>query len=75
MRICSHCGKDMNEGYVIAGGIEYYCSDTCLHEHYTPEEWEDMYDDDGENYWTEWENEENEANSLTLENLFDIIEV
>jgi len=75
MRICSHCGKAMSEGYVIAGGIEYYCSDACLHEHYTPEEWEDMYDDDGENYWTEWENEENDANSLTLENLFDIIEV
>ena len=54
-RKCSHCGKEMKEGYVIAGGLEYYCSDECLHKHYTKEEWEEMYDDDGDNYWTEWE--------------------
>lgn len=55
IRKCSHCGKEMKEGYVIAGGLEYYCSDECLHKHYTKEEWQEMYDDDGDNYWTEWE--------------------
>lgn len=53
-RICSHCGEFMNKGYCIEQGAEYYCSDPCLHEHYTPEEWEKMYTDEGDNYYTEW---------------------
>lgn len=65
-RMCDKCGKGMNEGYVVNGGEEYYCNDECLHQIYTPEEWEDMsndeffvqcgLDDDG-NYWTEWDDE------------------
>lgn len=62
-RICDKCGNGMNEGYVINGGEEYYCTPKCLHEVYTPKEWQDMYeaDDNGnmDNYWTEWENESN----------------
>lgn len=54
-RICSHCGKPMREGYVIENGLEYYCSDECLHKHYTAEEWNEMYSDDGDSYWTEWD--------------------
>jgi len=55
MRICSECNKGMREGYVIDGGAEYYCTDECLHKHYTEEEWEDMYDDgNSDSYWTEW---------------------
>ena len=54
-RECSECGKEMNEGYCIDNGLEYYCSDECLHKHYTEEEYEEMYDDgNGDSYWTEW---------------------
>ena len=54
-RFCDVCGKEMHEGFVIDGGCEYYCSEECLHKHYTPKEWEEMYNDDGDSYWTEWE--------------------
>ena len=60
-RQCSCCEEGMNEGYVIEGGVEYYCTPKCLHEVYTPKEWQDMYEaeDNGniDNYWTEWEGE------------------
>lgn len=55
VRVCSECGKIMQEGYVIGGTLEYYCSDECLHKHYTKEEWNEMYTDDGDNYYTSWE--------------------
>ena len=55
---CDECGSGMNEGYCVFGGHYYYCSDECLHKHYTEEEWLDLYDDDGDSYWTEWECEE-----------------
>ena len=55
-RKCSECGKAMSEGYCIDYGLEYYCSDECLHKHYTDEEYKEMYDDgNGDSYWTEWE--------------------
>lgn len=54
-RRCSECGKKMRQGYVIENGLEYYCDDECLHKHYTAEEWNEMYSDDGDSYWTEWE--------------------
>jgi hypothetical protein len=57
-RKCSECGRGMNEGYVIGGGCEHYCSDYCLHKHVTHEEFLELYDDgDGDSYYTEWENE------------------
>lgn len=57
IRICSDCGKIMNAGYCINHGEEYYCSDECLHKHYTNEEFNEMYDDgNGDSYYTEWEN-------------------
>jgi hypothetical protein len=57
-RKCSECGKGMNEGCVIEGGMAYYCSDECLHKHVTPEEFEELYaDGDGDTYWTDWEDE------------------
>jgi hypothetical protein len=53
---CDECGAGMNEGFVIEGGIEYYCADECLHKHVTPEEFLELHDDgDGDSYWTEWE--------------------
>ena len=60
-RTCSHCGNGMYEGYCIDAGLEYYCSDECLHKHYTEEEYLELYDDgNGDSYWTEWEDEERE---------------
>ena len=52
--VCSECGKPMTSGYCIADGEEYYCSDECLHKHYTEEEYNEMYEND-EAYWTTWE--------------------
>ena len=56
-RNCTACGKGMNEGYHIGGnGIEYYCSDACLHTEITHEEYMELYDDgEGDSYWTAWE--------------------
>ena len=57
-RICDKCGNGMNEGYVVEGGEEYYCTPKCLHEVYTPMEWQNRFSDESsENYWTEWEDE------------------
>ena len=53
-RKCDECGAGMNEGYCIDSVI-YYCSDACLHKHFTPEEWEEAYaDGEGDSYWTTW---------------------
>lgn len=55
-RKCSECGKGMNEGYVINGGVAHYCSDACMHKHVSADEFEELYDDgDGDSYWTEWD--------------------
>lgn len=55
-RKCDHCGGGMDQGYVLHGGEEYYCSDACLHQHYSLEEWKDLSDaDDADCYWTEWD--------------------
>lgn len=56
LRICNECGNIMNEGYCIDNGCEYYCSEDCLHKHYTEEEYLKMYDNgNGDSYYTEWE--------------------
>jgi hypothetical protein len=54
-RKCNVCGKRMKEGYCIDGGAEYYCSEPCLHTKYTKRQWNNMYEDGGDSYWTEWE--------------------
>ena len=60
-RKCNACGKGMNEGYCIEGGIEYYCSDECLHTEITPEEWLELYNDgEGDSYWTDWSEDPDE---------------
>lgn len=58
-RICSICGKEMAEGYVYDDD-KYYCSRGCLHHDFTYEEWEQAYDD-GEGYWTEWYDSDDES--------------
>lgn len=61
-RKCTKCNGGMNSGYVIGNGDEYYCSDDCMHKVYTPEEWDELVDDEdadeGFNYYTEWECDE-----------------
>lgn len=52
-RICTECGRKMMSGYCVGDGLEYYCSDDCLHKNYTDEEWTDIYNSDW-GYWTEW---------------------
>ena len=60
-RECDECGKGMNEGYLIDGGCEYYCSDACLHKHYTAEEWQEAYaDGEGDSFWTTWDEDPDE---------------
>jgi len=60
-RECTACGKGMNEGYCIESGIEYYCSDACLHTEMTPAEWLELYNDgEGDSYWTDWSEDPNE---------------
>jgi len=59
---CDNCKEGMNEGYVINGGEDYYCSKECLNEVYTPEQWTKMYEESEENggndhYWTQWDEE------------------
>ena len=46
----------MVAGYCYGDGLRYYCSEECLHEHFTDEEWEQEYED-GDCYWTEWYDE------------------
>lgn len=53
VRVCSECGKPMIDGYVVYDGEEYYCSDECLHKHFTEDEWGEMYESDC-GYYTEW---------------------
>ena len=48
---CTECENYSNEYYVIGDGFEYYCSDQCLHKHYTPTEYEEMFEQDNA-YWT-----------------------
>ena len=57
MRECSECGNLMLSGYCIENGLEYYCSDECLHKHLSNDEYMELYDDgNGDTYYTEWEN-------------------
>lgn len=42
VRTCTNCGELMDEGYIVNGGVEYHCSDECLHEEVTAEEWKKL---------------------------------
>lgn len=52
-RVCFHCGKLMNDGYVFYDGEAYYCSEKCLHQHFSEEEYIRGFNND-DAYWTEW---------------------
>ena len=55
LRSCSECGKRMNSGYVIENGYRYYCSDSCLEKNMSMEDYLELYDGEGDSYWTEWQ--------------------
>lgn len=51
----------MNEGFVINGGQNYYCTEKCRNYHLdiTDKEWEEeWYDDEGDSYYTDWDGED-----------------
>ncbi|MGL5352965.1 MAG: hypothetical protein ACRDA5_06535 [Clostridium sp.] len=55
VRVCTSCVSLMVEGYVIDGGVDYYCSDKCLEFDMTLEEFNEAYGDgETETYFTEW---------------------
>lgn len=54
-RMCTHCGRVMKAGFCINQGEQYFCSDSCLYENYTKEEFDEMYNDgEGDTFYTEW---------------------
>lgn len=71
MRQCTICKCLMSEGYYVEP-FEYYCSDSCLHDVYTQEDYEAMYAADVA-FWTEWEDDGEEIEEqLKDENKGDI---
>lgn len=53
-RICEECGKPMIEGFVI-NGHNTYCSNNCLHKHFTNDEYVYLYNNgNSDTYWTVW---------------------
>lgn len=54
VRKCSDCKKELKKGYCINDGQEYYCSDKCLYNHYTKDEYNNLYNNNCA-YYTEWE--------------------
>ena len=58
-RRCSECHKIITKGFTLFDGDEYYCSKQCLHENYTPNEYEELYKTD-QGYGTEWEEDEDD---------------
>lgn len=54
-RVCKICGNaSFYAGFCVGDGEDCYCSEECLKQDYTPEEWAEMYES-GCGYWTEWE--------------------
>ncbi len=52
-RVCDICGKVMDEGYCIADGAHYYCSDECMNADISADEYDDLFEA-GEACWTAW---------------------
>ena len=52
-RICSECGAVMNSGFMEETGLWYCCSEECLLNRMTWDEYMEMYEAD-EAFYTEW---------------------
>ena len=55
VRKCAECGSGFIEGWYCCE--EYYWSQVCLDKKFdsTPESWEDHYTEDGDCYWSDWQ--------------------
>lgn len=54
MRQCTKCGNNMEEGFLYDGS-DYYCSEKCLSDVATSQEWAKLCQDDPDSfYWTTW---------------------
>lgn len=62
-RYCEHCGKGMNEGYLVDNRLTY-CSEGCARADLTDARFDELMarleaDEDYDGfYWTEWEEDE-----------------
>ena len=56
-RRCDTCGVEIISGYVIEDGLEYYCSDDCLHAVYSEKEYDELCQENCA-YWTEWDDDD-----------------
>ena len=60
-RVCSTCNNVLKIRKEIQSGFyccdEYYCTEKCLNKSFegSGTNWLEHYDDDGDCYWTEWE--------------------
>lgn len=50
LRQCEECNIYMASGFIYQDGT--YCSFHCLP--ISEKEWNEQYNEEGENYWTEW---------------------
>jgi len=53
-RICTKCGSLMFQGYCYDMGNGYYCSETCLNQDFTIEDWLQECETNDQSYWTDW---------------------
>ncbi|MEK5036500.1 hypothetical protein [Sporosarcina sp. FSL K6-3457] len=54
-RLCSQCGTPMQEGFVFESDVTQYCSEKCLTQVITWEDYLLMHDNgNGDAYWTDW---------------------
>src|SRR5690606_33077837 len=54
-RLCSQCGTPMQEGFAFESDATQYCSEECLTQVITWDEYLAMHDNgDGDAYWTDW---------------------
>lgn len=61
-RVCHNCGKPMCEGYSLRNGVEYYCCDPCLQNHYSSDELDELSDGDiYDIHWKQWGEKETDT--------------
>lgn len=53
-RRCDVCGRLFRQGYCQDAGMNYYCSDDCLHSSFTDDEWEEECENNDQSYYSEW---------------------
>lgn len=65
IRQCDVCKAYMIEGCCVENGEAYYCSQECMYQEMTQEEFDELYDNgEGSTYWTDWEEHSYEYNAI-----------